>query len=85
MVRVLYRLRSLSEQAPFDPSTYAYTSPFIDHVIRSGGVTAVGPEQALEQVSLALDIIQFHCGECKYISSIYNPTVDLLSLVTSSL
>ncbi|QRV98281.1 translational activator gcn1 [Ceratobasidium sp. AG-Ba] len=63
VVRVLYRLRMLSEQAPFDPSTYAYMSPFIDHVIQSGGVAAAGPEEALEQVSLALDIIQFHCGE----------------------
>ncbi|KAF8740425.1 ARM repeat-containing protein, partial [Rhizoctonia solani] len=63
IVRVLYRLRSLSEKAPFDPSTYAYTSPFIDHVIRSGGISTATPEEALEQVSLAMDIIQFHCGE----------------------
>ncbi|KAG8759295.1 translational activator of GCN4, partial [Ceratobasidium sp. 428] len=63
VVRVLYRLRMLSEQAPFDPSTYAYMSPFIDHVIRSGGIAAAGPEETLEQVSLALDVIQFHCGE----------------------
>ncbi|QRV84214.1 translational activator gcn1 [Ceratobasidium sp. AG-Ba] len=48
VVRVLYRLRMLSEQAPFDPRR---------------GVAAAGPEEALEQVSLALDIIQFHCGE----------------------
>ncbi|CAE7122272.1 unnamed protein product [Rhizoctonia solani] len=63
IVRVLYRLRSLSEQSPFDPSTYAYTSPFIDHVIRSGSIATTTPEEALEQVTLALDIIQFHCGE----------------------
>ncbi|CAE6418409.1 unnamed protein product [Rhizoctonia solani] len=63
IVRVLYRLRSLSEQSPFDPSTYAYTSPFIDHVIRSGSISTTTPEEALEQVTLALDIIQFHCGE----------------------
>ncbi|KAG9126171.1 translational activator of GCN4, partial [Ceratobasidium sp. 392] len=63
VVRVLYKLRMLSEQAPFDPSTYAYMSPFIDHVIRSGGIAAAGPEETLEQISLALDVIQFHCGE----------------------
>ncbi|CAE6499296.1 unnamed protein product [Rhizoctonia solani] len=63
IVRVLYRLRSLSEQSPFDPSTYAYMSPFIDHVIRSSGIATTTPEEALEQVTLALDIIQFHCGE----------------------
>ncbi|EUC57504.1 translational activator GCN1 [Rhizoctonia solani AG-3 Rhs1AP] len=63
IVRVLYRLRSLSEQSPFDPSTYAYMSPFIDHVIRSGSIATTTPEEALEQVTLALDIIQFHCGE----------------------
>ncbi|KAG9124771.1 translational activator of GCN4, partial [Ceratobasidium sp. 392] len=63
IVRVLYKLRMLSEQAPFDPSTYAYMSPFIDHVIRSGGIAAAGPEETLEQISLALDVIQFHCGE----------------------
>ncbi|KAH7334649.1 translational activator GCN1 [Rhizoctonia solani] len=63
ITRVLYRLRSLSEQSPFDPSTYAYMSPFIDHVIRSGSIATTTPEEALEQVTLALDIIQFHCGE----------------------
>ncbi|KAJ1305968.1 hypothetical protein OPQ81_010683 [Rhizoctonia solani] len=63
IVRVLYRLRSLSEHSPFDPSTYAYMSPFIDHVIRSGSIATATPEEALEQVTLALDIIQFHCGE----------------------
>jgi hypothetical protein len=40
-------------------------SPFIDHVIRSGSIETTTPEEALEQVALALDIIQFHCGECK--------------------
>ncbi|KAG8757390.1 translational activator of GCN4, partial [Ceratobasidium sp. 423] len=63
IVRVLYRLRSVSEQSPFDPSTYAYMSPFIDHVIRSGSIATTTSEEALEQVTLALDIIQFHCGE----------------------
>ena len=61
-IRVLYRLRSLSEQTPFDSATFSYIFPFLAEILNRGGVE--GEDDPLEQVSLALDVIKFHCGEC---------------------
>lgn len=81
--RVIYRLRSLSEASPFDPATYSYMSPFVNHVIRNGGVGASDQEAIHEQVGLALNILDFHTGSCElrlhslrrltYLTSILHP------------
>ncbi|KAJ7672704.1 armadillo-type protein [Mycena rosella] len=63
VIRVLHRLRSLSEQAPFDSATFSYAFPLLAQVLTLGGVDPADEEEALEQVALALDIIKFHCGE----------------------
>ncbi|OBZ65072.1 Translational activator GCN1 [Grifola frondosa] len=63
VLRVLYRLRSLSEQSPFDAATYCYASPLLSQVLLKGGVGLTEDDDPLEQVVLALDIIKFHCGE----------------------
>ncbi|KAG2115671.1 armadillo-type protein [Suillus cothurnatus] len=65
VLRVLYRLRSLSEQTPFDAATFSYAFPLLAQVLLKGGVD-VGQDdgdEALEQVTLVLDIIRFHCSE----------------------
>jgi hypothetical protein len=66
IIRVLYRLRFLSEQAPFDAATFSYAFPLIAQVLSQGGVCVAAEDDALEQVALALDIIKFHCGECTF-------------------
>ncbi|KAJ6607520.1 armadillo-type protein [Mycena sp. CBHHK59/15] len=63
VIRVLHRLRSLSEQAPFDSATFSYAFPLLAQVLTLGGIDPQDDEEALEQVALALDIIKFHCGE----------------------
>ncbi|KAI0764358.1 ARM repeat-containing protein [Trametes elegans] len=63
IIRVLYRLRSLSEQTPFDAATYCYASPLLSQVLLKGGVALTEEDDPLEQVALSLDIIKFHCGE----------------------
>ncbi|KAJ7449659.1 armadillo-type protein [Mycena latifolia] len=63
VIRVLHRLRSLSEQAPFDSATFSYAFPLFERVLTLGGIDPEDEEEALEQVALALDIIKFHCGE----------------------
>ncbi|KAF8959922.1 armadillo-type protein [Flammula alnicola] len=64
VIRVLYRLRSLSEQAPFDAATFSYTFPLISQTLLSGGLPGEAEEDdPLEQVALALEIVKFHCGE----------------------
>ncbi|KAI6101038.1 armadillo-type protein [Pisolithus croceorrhizus] len=52
VLRVLYRLRTISEQAPFDL-----------RVLHQGGIDVSEDEEALEQVALVLDIIRFHTSE----------------------
>ncbi|TFK68469.1 ARM repeat-containing protein, partial [Pluteus cervinus] len=62
-LRVLYRLRSLSEQAPFDAATFSYSFPLLSTVLRRGGISPADEDEGLEQLSLALDVIKFHSGE----------------------
>ena len=64
IVRVLYRLRSLAEQTPFDAATFSYAFPLLARVLLQGGIGIEEEEGMLEQVALVLDIIKFHCGEC---------------------
>ncbi|KAI0827665.1 ARM repeat-containing protein [Trametes gibbosa] len=63
IIRVLYRLRSLSEQTPFDAATYAYSSPLFSQIISKGGIALAEEDDPLEQIAISLDIIKFHCGE----------------------
>ncbi|KIJ11894.1 hypothetical protein PAXINDRAFT_157123 [Paxillus involutus ATCC 200175] len=63
VLRVLYRLRTLSEQAPFDAATFSYAFLLLGRVIRKGGVNVSEDEEALEQVALVLDVIKFHRSE----------------------
>ncbi|KDR69874.1 hypothetical protein GALMADRAFT_913484 [Galerina marginata CBS 339.88] len=63
VVRVLYRLRFLAEQAPFDAATYSYTFPLLSQILIGGGVPGEEEDDPLEQVALTLEIIKFHCGE----------------------
>ncbi|KAJ7504446.1 armadillo-type protein [Mycena galericulata] len=69
VIRVLHRLRSLSEQAPFDSATFSYAFPLLAQVLTLGGITPEDEDEALEQVALALDIIKFHCAECMHLLS----------------
>lgn len=69
MIRVLYRLRFLSEQSPFDAATFSYTFPVIGQVLTQGGISIEEEDEALEQITLALDFIRFHCGECEHIQA----------------
>ena len=64
IIRVLYRLRFLSEQAPLDVATFSYAYPLLGQVLNQGGIAAEEVDENLEQVALALGIVKFHCGEC---------------------
>jgi len=64
VLRVLYRLRSLSEQTPLDSATFSYAFPLLLQVIQKGGIGSGEGDEPLEQVALSLDTIKFHCGEC---------------------
>lgn len=68
MIRVLYRLRTLSEQSPFDVATFSYTSPLLSAVLSKGGIALEEEDDPLEQVTLTVDIVKFHAGECEAFS-----------------
>lgn len=67
MTRVLYRMRFLAEQSPFDAGTFAYVDPLISRIIRSGGIglERSDTEAILEQLALAVDLIAFHARQCE--------------------
>ncbi len=67
LLRVLHRLRFLAEQSTFDVATYAYLSPLLQQILRQGGIGLTEEDDPLEQVALALDIVSFHSGECKWV------------------
>ncbi|GAA6038663.1 hypothetical protein JCM8097_009472 [Rhodosporidiobolus ruineniae] len=64
--RVLYQLRFLAEQQPFDAGTFAYAAPLVSKILRSGGIGLEKSqgERALEQLSLSLDFVAFHARQC---------------------
>jgi hypothetical protein len=68
---VLYGVHSLSERKAFDAATFAFMSLFLTRVLEAGGVGQTEEESALEQVTLALGIIQFHAPECKSSTVLY--------------
>jgi hypothetical protein len=67
VLRVLYRLRTLSEQATFDAATFSYASPLFTQVLTRGGVSVEGDDDPGEQIILVLEVISFHAAECEFI------------------
>ncbi|PWY99964.1 ARM repeat-containing protein [Testicularia cyperi] len=67
VLRILYRLRSLSEQSPLDVATVAFVNPLIVTIVESGGlgVEADDSDSILEQIQLSLDFIDFHGSACE--------------------
>ena len=65
MTRILYRLRFVSEQRPFDTVSLAYVLPLIFVIVgRSKGDEARAEEEE-EQLLLALEFLSLHCGSCE--------------------
>jgi hypothetical protein len=79
VVRILYRLRFLSEQATFDAATFSYAFPLLSHVLVAGGITGGEDDEPVEQVALTVEIFKFHSGECRYIDKHLSDTVLILS------
>ena len=60
VTRVLYRLRFLGEQRPFDTTTLSYILALIFLVLDNGGIDRNDAEDADEQIVLAVEILSFH-------------------------
>ena len=78
--RLLYRIHFLGGQRPFDIVSITYFLPFISSVLRTGGVSHCGTDAADEQITLALEIIEFHINE---FSDVSLPRAEVLDLLIS--
>ncbi|PNS17584.1 hypothetical protein CAC42_8127 [Sphaceloma murrayae] len=81
VTRILYRLRFLSEQRPFDPATLAYALHLIFTVLEQGSVERTG-EEADEQLILAGEVLSFHTDVC---SDTRLPRARILSIIIKAL
>lgn len=69
VTRVLYRLRFLSEQRPFDTISLIYILPLPMTVVRANGIGRTVPDEVDEQVTLAFDFFASHADTCKFSTS----------------
>lgn len=82
VTRLLYRLRSLGEQRPFDTVTLSYIFSFVFLVLENGGIDRKEAEEADEQIVLATEFISYHTDACN------DPTLPrqkLLSVLIDSM
>ncbi|KAI8061541.1 armadillo-type protein [Gilbertella persicaria] len=60
--RVLFRLRFITESRPLPPASFGFIFPVLYQVIAQGGIDCNKNDEAgLEQVTMAVDVINFHC------------------------
>jgi len=58
--RLLYRIRSLSEQSPFEAETFSLFWPLLSQIVRKGGIDLSSEDDMVEQLTLALEIVRSH-------------------------
>ena len=78
VLRLLYRLRFLSEQATFDAATFSYAFPLLSHILVVGGVQDE-ENDPVEQVALSVEILTFHSGECTHVGIYFSDPLFTLS------
>lgn len=82
VTRLLYRLRSLGEQRPFDNVSLSYIMSLLFLVLENGGIDRVAGEEADEQLVLAIEILSYHTETC---GNTVLPREKLLSTLIASM
>ncbi|KAI9704579.1 MAG: translational activator of GCN4 [Bogoriella megaspora] len=82
VTRVMYRLRFMAEQRPFDTVTLAYILPLAFEVLKQGGIEKPAGEEADEQIMLALELLSFHTDTC---AELRFSRDEMLSLLVSAM
>ncbi|KAL8930443.1 MAG: hypothetical protein Q9208_000627 [Pyrenodesmia sp. 3 TL-2023] len=60
VTRILYRLRFMGEQRPFDTVSLMYLVPLAMTVLRANGIGWTEPDEVDEQITLALEFFSLH-------------------------
>ncbi|CAK7228443.1 translational activator of GCN4 [Sporothrix bragantina] len=81
VTRVLYRLRSTSEQRPFDTVSLIYFLPLLLLVLNKGGFAPTAEDRDVQLV-LAIEVLSFHTDVC---ADEAVPRSDLLTTLTWSM
>ncbi|KAL8808756.1 MAG: hypothetical protein Q9200_004054 [Gallowayella weberi] len=82
VTRVLYRLRFLSEQRPFDTVSLIYVLPLAVTVLRENGIGRTEADEIDEQVTLALELLAHHADQ---FTDMNLPRGDILALLVQCL
>ena len=82
VTRMLYRLRSASEQHPLDSVSLIYLLPLVFTVLRQGGIGKADADEADEQVTLALEFISYHTDA---FSDKHLPRDEVLALLVEAM
>ncbi|MCJ1310876.1 hypothetical protein MMC25_004544 [Agyrium rufum] len=82
VTRILYRLRLAGEQRPFDAVSLSYMLPLLFVTLRKKGVGHTNPDEADEQVTLALEFLSFHADA---FSDPHLPRQDTLSILIEAM
>ncbi|KAF2173884.1 hypothetical protein M409DRAFT_16153 [Zasmidium cellare ATCC 36951] len=64
VTRILYRIRSLGEQRPFDTVTLSYIVALVFLVLENGGIDRASSEDVDEQILLAIEFLSLHTAVC---------------------
>ncbi|OBZ91073.1 Translational activator gcn1 [Choanephora cucurbitarum] len=81
--RVLFRLRFITESRALPPASFGFVFPVLYQVIAQGGVGCEKNDEAiLEQITMAIDVINFHCihGE-----SLILPRQEMIDILLRSI
>ncbi|KAI9477816.1 MAG: armadillo-type protein [Benjaminiella poitrasii] len=81
--RVLYRLRFITESRSLSPASFGFAFPVLYKAIEQGGIDYdKNDEAAIEQVTMAIDVIGFHCvnGE-----SLLMPRQEMIEILLYSI
>ena len=81
ITRVLYRLRSTSEQRPFDTVSLIYFLPLLLLVLNHGGFAATAEDRDVQLV-LAVEVLSFHTDVC---ADEAVPRAELLTTLTRAM
>ena len=81
VLRLLYKIRTLSEQGPLDGPSFAYIAAFLRCVVHNRDIIGTGDDEdePLERMVLVIDITNFHAAECEIVLNLVTQNAYLIT------